>query len=220
MNYPTHRNPSIMEENLYPDSNLVQTLSCPEAPYLFIRLQSLIKLVLPQQLFKAFPGSFLKRWFCTWFLKIIDDYKEISANLNEKIEGYKVAYFNWMENFMEMEYDEIYDFQQENQITASVDSISREDIISNYAARVSHRHRHPEYGIITPPDADLAKARFMFYPGFSKQVLNSSVRKTVNIFYKMFFRPSEKIIQQPQKISTQSLNHLMFPNFTKFVRLE
>ena len=84
---------------------LFKFLNYPDVPYLLIKLNSLIRIVLPQQLFKAIPGSLLKKWFYNWYLKAIADFMEIYNIINEKMIYYKNAYYNWMENFMEMEYD-------------------------------------------------------------------------------------------------------------------
>lgn len=108
VNNPTYRNLSTLAGNLLPQSNLAPIPNCPEAPYLFIKLKSLIEVVFPKQFFKAFPGSFLQRWLLIWYYKIIDDYNEISIAVNSRINSYKNAYFEWMENFMELEYHDAF----------------------------------------------------------------------------------------------------------------
>ncbi len=103
MNYPTCRYYASMVGKLFPKSHLVQTKSCPDAPYFFINLQSLMSVVLPRQLFKALPGNFFRQWLLNWYSKIIVDYNEITIALADKIDKYKIAYFEWMEHFMEMD---------------------------------------------------------------------------------------------------------------------
>jgi len=107
--FPDHFCADLKKTNMIgnpiPKNLLFKSLNYPDVPYLLIKLNSLIRIVLPQQLFKAIPGGLLKKWFYNWYLKIVDDFMEIYHIISEKMIYYKNTYYNWMESFMEMEYD-------------------------------------------------------------------------------------------------------------------
>jgi hypothetical protein len=106
--YPAIPNMTDMIRSLFPKTLLIQTTNCRNVPYLLIKLKSMMPVVVPRQLVKAIPGSFLKHWLYNWYLKVIDDYRIILSSLSNKIDSFNNAWYNWMENFMDMEYGDMY----------------------------------------------------------------------------------------------------------------
>jgi hypothetical protein len=213
------QNPATVIGLTTPQANLMHTKSCPEVPFIISLLQSLIKLVLPQELMKAFPGISLKQWFRGWLSKIIDDYNEISQRLNQQLADYKTAYFNWMESFMDMEHDENYKFRMEALMPFS-DGSSCKNMSCRHTAGISCLPGHPVNSVITSSGVERSKVRFAVYFMFTKQVLTCFTLKPGKIVCRLYLRKSEKSFQKPQKISILPPERLIFPNFANFVRLE
>ena len=139
--YPDSRKMATMIGKYFPKLNSINNKRSPDVPPMLLNSKRSLKEFLPSTLANFHPGTLLKQFLIGWYNKIKNDYSDIAHSFNNKAEHYADAYYNWMERFIEMDY-EADCFGQRNALVKP-DGFLGKGTISNFSEKISHRFGYP-----------------------------------------------------------------------------
>ena len=96
---------------------------------------------LPSCLTNFHPGVLFKQFLVGWYSKIKTDYRYLAHSFNNKVQNYAGAYYDWMERFIEMDYEEGY--YGPPLAVAIPGNFVVKGIFNNYSEKISHRFGYP-----------------------------------------------------------------------------
>jgi hypothetical protein len=177
--YPASRKMATMIGKYFPKLNSINKKRCPDVPPLLLNRKQALKQFLPSSLANIHPGTLFKQFLVGWYNKIKTDYSDLAHSFNKKVEHYADAYYNWMERFIEMDYEVDYP----SQLNAGVipGGFLVKGTISNYSENISHRFGYPVVKVKNAMAGKFEKALIGIFRFFTpKPVFKIPVFEIVN----------------------------------------
>ena len=177
---PPNRKPATVARELFPAFDPVTPKSGPDIPGILAKVQKIFLMLLSSCLTRMLPGSFLKQWLKDWRNKIIDDFRHHVYLIDRKAGYFKNAYYQWMEDFMEMDYANGYSEQNPSEQISG--GFYFHGHINNYSAKLVNRFGYPVADARSTLVSNLEKALIGFYQFFARgPVMQTPVLEIVNI---------------------------------------
>jgi hypothetical protein len=140
-NNPIIRGLTTLTGKLFPKSVLINQKRSPDVPPLLLCGKPVTKKFLSSRLANNHPGALFKQFLVGWYNKIITDYRELSHTFNSKLQYFADSFYDWMENFMEMDYDIV--TQDKDTHDPDPGELSGKQLINNSPAMVPNKLKYP-----------------------------------------------------------------------------